>query len=225
MYNNVIQDRMSHNKEGLNMARCLSNLSFCSLYMDWLPAGQCHVCMALIVMPCSDALCCGVQRLIQSMDNMTLDAFIYPGWGNPPRLIGDLSQSGNTPLGATSFFCFACLCDCAVVSGLAIWGVFMLHSIRLHHYHPRTVCSLHMLEALQPANQTGKNVQTGCCHDRDLESFACKPRQLALSHSSPCSHHTTHHDWLNKQKKPHEKKTRFLGVYLNLYINLYRNGL
>ncbi|KAL3161962.1 hypothetical protein ABBQ38_009042 [Trebouxia sp. C0009 RCD-2024] len=38
-------------------------------------------------------------RLIESMDAMNLDAFIYPGWGNPPRLIGDLSQSGNTPLG------------------------------------------------------------------------------------------------------------------------------
>lgn len=40
-----------------------------------------------------------VQRLIQSMDAMNLDAFIYPGWGNPPRLIGDLTQAGNTPLG------------------------------------------------------------------------------------------------------------------------------
>ncbi|KAL3141374.1 hypothetical protein ABBQ32_004954 [Trebouxia sp. C0010 RCD-2024] len=38
-------------------------------------------------------------RLIESMDAMNIDAFIYPGWGNPPRLIGDLSQSGNTPLG------------------------------------------------------------------------------------------------------------------------------
>ncbi len=33
------------------------------------------------------------------MDNMTLDAFIYPGWGNPPRLIGDLDQAGHTDLG------------------------------------------------------------------------------------------------------------------------------
>ena len=33
------------------------------------------------------------------MDAMNLDAFIYPGWGNPPRLIGDLTQAGNTPLG------------------------------------------------------------------------------------------------------------------------------
>ncbi|KAL0042039.1 hypothetical protein WJX77_001435 [Trebouxia sp. C0004] len=38
-------------------------------------------------------------RLIQSMDAMSLDAFIYPGWGNPPRLIGDLDQAGNTDLG------------------------------------------------------------------------------------------------------------------------------
>lgn len=41
-----------------------------------------------------------MQRLIESMDNMSLDAFVYPGWGNPPRLIGDLDQAGNTPLGA-----------------------------------------------------------------------------------------------------------------------------
>lgn len=41
-----------------------------------------------------------MQRLIQSMDSMSLDAFIYPGWGNPPRLIGDLSQAGHTVLGA-----------------------------------------------------------------------------------------------------------------------------
>lgn len=41
-----------------------------------------------------------MQRLIESMDNMSLDAFVYPGWGNPPRLIGDLAQAGNTPLGA-----------------------------------------------------------------------------------------------------------------------------
>lgn len=34
------------------------------------------------------------------MDNMSLDAFVFPGWGNPPRLIGDLAQAGNTPLGA-----------------------------------------------------------------------------------------------------------------------------
>lgn len=40
-----------------------------------------------------------MQRLIETMDNMTIDAFVYPGWGNPPRLIGDLQQTGNTPLG------------------------------------------------------------------------------------------------------------------------------
>ena len=40
-----------------------------------------------------------MQRLIESMDNMKIDAFVYPGWGNPPRLIGDLNQAGNTPLG------------------------------------------------------------------------------------------------------------------------------
>lgn len=40
-----------------------------------------------------------LQRLIESMDAQNLDAFIYPGWGNPPRLIGDLAQSGNTDLG------------------------------------------------------------------------------------------------------------------------------
>ena len=37
------------------------------------------------------------------MDSMNLDAFVYPGWGNPPRLIGDLSQAGNTHLG-TQFY-------------------------------------------------------------------------------------------------------------------------
>ena len=70
-----------------------------------------------------------------------------------------------------------------------------------------------MLEALQPANQTGKNVQTGCCHDRDLECFACKPRQLALSHSSSCSHHTTHHDWLNKQKECTQEKIQVVSFW------------
>ena len=43
-----------------------------------------------------------MQRLIESMDMMNLDAFIYPGWGNPPRLIGDLAQAGNTHLGTGS---------------------------------------------------------------------------------------------------------------------------
>lgn len=44
-------------------------------------------------------MCWWMQRLIESMDMMNLDAFIYPGWGNPPRLIGDLTQAGNTDLG------------------------------------------------------------------------------------------------------------------------------
>eukprot|EP00891_Asterochloris_glomerata_P007203 jgi/Astpho2/7203/Aster-01521 len=38
-------------------------------------------------------------RLIESMDADGIDAFIYPGWGNPPRLIGDLDQTGASPLG------------------------------------------------------------------------------------------------------------------------------
>ena len=50
-----------------------------------------------------DYLCIRMQRLIESMDRLNLDAFIYPGWGNPPRLIGDLAQSGNTPLGLQTF--------------------------------------------------------------------------------------------------------------------------
>ena len=39
------------------------------------------------------------------MDAMSLDAFIYPGWGNPPRLIGDLDQAGNTNLGTQLLEC------------------------------------------------------------------------------------------------------------------------
>ena len=57
------------------------------------------------------------QRLIQSMDAMNLDAFIYPGWGNPPRLIGDLSQSGNTPLGDI-LPCMLCICQLAIMQAL-----------------------------------------------------------------------------------------------------------
>ena len=34
------------------------------------------------------------------MDKLKLDAFIYPTWSNPPRLIGDL----NTPHGDNSQF-------------------------------------------------------------------------------------------------------------------------
>ncbi len=55
-----------------------------------------------------------VQRLIQSMDAMSLDAFIYPGWGNPPRLIGDLDQAGNTDLGTHLLDCLL-LSSCTTV--------------------------------------------------------------------------------------------------------------
>ncbi len=58
-----------------------------------------------------------VQRLIQSMDAMSLDAFIYPGWGNPPRLIGDLTQAGNTPLGDI-LPCMLCICQFAMMQAL-----------------------------------------------------------------------------------------------------------
>ncbi len=34
------------------------------------------------------------------MDKLKLDAFVYPTWSNPPRLIGDL----NTPAGDNSQF-------------------------------------------------------------------------------------------------------------------------
>jgi Asp-tRNA(Asn)/Glu-tRNA(Gln) amidotransferase A subunit family amidase len=36
----------------------------------------------------------------RAMDALTLDAFVYPTWSNPPRLIGDL----NTPHGDNSQF-------------------------------------------------------------------------------------------------------------------------
>lgn len=39
------------------------------------------------------------QRMIESMDALNLNALVYPGWGNAPRLIGDLNQPGSTPLG------------------------------------------------------------------------------------------------------------------------------
>ena len=82
-----------------------------------------------IVQLCSVFPCCAwtigkqstvaviAQRLIQSMDAMNLDAFIYPGWGNPPRLIGDLSQSGNTPLGDI-LPCMLCICQLAIMQAL-----------------------------------------------------------------------------------------------------------
>ncbi len=40
------------------------------------------------------------QVVIKAMDSMKLDAFVYPTWSNPPRLIGDL----NTPHGDNSQF-------------------------------------------------------------------------------------------------------------------------
>jgi Asp-tRNA(Asn)/Glu-tRNA(Gln) amidotransferase A subunit family amidase len=40
------------------------------------------------------------QAVLKTMDALKLDAFVYPTWGNPPRLIGDL----NTPHGDNSQF-------------------------------------------------------------------------------------------------------------------------
>ncbi len=40
------------------------------------------------------------QAVLKTMDSLKLDAFIYPTWSNPPRLIGDL----NTPHGDNSQF-------------------------------------------------------------------------------------------------------------------------
>ena len=40
------------------------------------------------------------QLVVKAMDAMKLDAFVYPTWSNPPRLIGDL----NTPHGDNSQF-------------------------------------------------------------------------------------------------------------------------
>jgi amidase len=40
------------------------------------------------------------DAVLQTMDRMKLDAFVYPTWSNPPRLIGDL----NTPAGDNSQF-------------------------------------------------------------------------------------------------------------------------
>ena len=37
---------------------------------------------------------------MKTMDRRTLDAFVYPTWSNPPRLIGDM----NTPHGDNSQF-------------------------------------------------------------------------------------------------------------------------
>ena len=38
------------------------------------------------------------QAVLKTMDRLKLDAFVYPTWSNPPRLIGDL----NTPHGDNS---------------------------------------------------------------------------------------------------------------------------
>jgi Asp-tRNA(Asn)/Glu-tRNA(Gln) amidotransferase A subunit family amidase len=40
------------------------------------------------------------QAVLSTMDQLKLDAFVYPTWSNPPRLIGDL----NTPAGDNSQF-------------------------------------------------------------------------------------------------------------------------
>ncbi len=40
------------------------------------------------------------EAVLQTMDRLKLDAFVYPTWSNPPRLIGDL----NTPAGDNSQF-------------------------------------------------------------------------------------------------------------------------
>jgi Asp-tRNA(Asn)/Glu-tRNA(Gln) amidotransferase A subunit family amidase len=38
------------------------------------------------------------ETVVKTMDRLKLDAFVYPTWSNPPRLIGDL----NTPAGDNS---------------------------------------------------------------------------------------------------------------------------
>ena len=38
------------------------------------------------------------EAVLKTMDKLKLDAFVYPTWSNPPRLIGDL----NTPAGDNS---------------------------------------------------------------------------------------------------------------------------
>ena len=40
------------------------------------------------------------DAVVKTMDRLKLDAFVYPTWSNPPRLIGDL----NTPAGDNSQF-------------------------------------------------------------------------------------------------------------------------
>ena len=43
------------------------------------------------------------EAVSKTMDKLKLDAFVYPTWSNPPRLIGDL----NTPAGDNSQFYLA----------------------------------------------------------------------------------------------------------------------
>ena len=40
------------------------------------------------------------EAVLKTMDKLKLDAFVYPTWSNPPRLIGDL----NSPHGDNSQF-------------------------------------------------------------------------------------------------------------------------
>lgn len=103
-------------------------LDFKDRIVLWLidGASDCQVCTVVqhVSLPCLDyrqatasTIDVIVQRLISSMDAMNLDAFIYPGWGNPPRLIGDLSQAGNTPLGDI-LPCMLCICQFAIMQAL-----------------------------------------------------------------------------------------------------------
>lgn len=73
------------------------------------------------------------------MDSMNLDAFVYPGWGNPPRLIGDLSQAGNTDLGAH----FYPPCMHAVGPMHALGAIKGLYSLLMHHSQHQ-MCKLFM---------------------------------------------------------------------------------
>jgi len=35
------------------------------------------------------------ETVVKTMDRLKLDAFVYPTWSNPPRLIGDLNTPGG----------------------------------------------------------------------------------------------------------------------------------
>ena len=79
---------------------CSNNSSLdLNLVLDGLRFGQTRACASGYLSDRNAYHHWCMQRLIESMDSMNLDAFVYPGWGNPPRLIGDLSQAGNTALG------------------------------------------------------------------------------------------------------------------------------